>query len=211
MHEFDSRLAYIELGASQRLWSLQRAITGLEFRVRDPHRVEEVGRGVLRAIGHYPYRTLDWRELNAGIFMALGLQKIVMFLVLAFIVVVAAFNIASTLFRAVVERAREIAILKSMGATDVAVMQVFILQGWVLGVLGTAVGVLLGLAVAWLISRAGIAIAADVYMVEQLSVRIWPGEVLATVAAALIISHLATLYPCLKAARQRPVDAMRYE
>ncbi len=211
MHDFDVRLAYLDLAAAQRLMGLGEAVNGLELKVRDPERVELVAERVLNRIGRYPYRTLDWRELNIGIFTALKLQKIVMFLVLTFIIIVAAFNIASTLFMAVVEKAREIAVLKSMGARDASVMKVFVLEGWFVGGVGTLVGLVLGLGVCLLLAEAHIGIAADVYMVESLSVRLQPLEVGVTAVATLVISHLATLYPALKAARQRPVDAMRYE
>lgn len=211
MHEFDSRLVYLEMGASQRLMGMGRSVNGVEFRVSDPQRVEEIAGRVLRAVGRYPYRTLDWRELNSGIFTALKLQKIVFFLVLAFIIVVAAFNIASTLFMAVVEKSRDIGVLKSMGARDASIMKIFVLEGWLVGGVGTLLGLVTGLAVCAIIAELDISIAADVYMVEALTVRVRPFEILLTAGAALVISHLATLYPALKAARQRPVDAMRYE
>jgi lipoprotein-releasing system permease protein len=201
----------MDLGAAQRLLGLGEAVSGVELRLADPDRVEEIGRRVLRAVGSYPYRTTDWRSLNAPIFKALNMQKIVMFLVLALIVVVGAFNIASTLFMAVVEKAREIAVMKSMGARDGAVMKIFVIQGWVVAGIGTVLGLLLGLGVCGVIEELSIGIAADVYMVEKLTVRLWPGEILMTIFATLAISHLATLHPALRAARQRPVDAMRYE
>lgn len=135
MHEFDARLVYLGLKASQQLLGLGESVSGVEIRVQDPEQVELYTRRVLSTLGHYPYRTLDWRELNAGIFTALSLQKIVMFLVLTFIVIVAAFNIASTLFMAVVEKSHDIAVLKSMGARDVSIMKIFVLQGWTTGVL----------------------------------------------------------------------------
>jgi lipoprotein-releasing system permease protein len=211
MHDFDVRLAYLELGASQRLMGLGQAVNGVEFKVSDPQRVELIADKVLQTIGGYPYRSLDWRELNIGIFTALRLQKIAMFLVLIFIIVVAAFNIASTLFMAVVEKAREIAVLKSMGSRNGSIMKIFVIEGWLVGGAGTLAGLLLGLLVCFALAEADIAIAADVYMVEALQVRVQPLEIVLTAAATMVISHLATLYPALKAARQRPVDAMRYE
>ncbi|MBN1962744.1 MAG: ABC transporter permease [Deltaproteobacteria bacterium] len=210
MHEFDSRLAYVELNAGQHLLGMGRTVSGVEFKIADPERVDIYAKTALNTVGRYPYRTLDWRQLNAGIFTALNLQKIVMFLVLTFIVIVAAFNIASTLFMAVVERAHEIAVLKSMGARDASIIKIFVIQGWVVGGLGTILGVVLGLLVCALLAEIDIGIAADVYMVDSLRVRVWPLEIMLVVIATLVIAHLASIYPALKAARQHPVDAMRY-
>jgi lipoprotein-releasing system permease protein len=211
MHDFDARLIYLGLAASQHLMGLGKAVNGVEFRIKDPEVADAVAREVLRAVGRYPYRTLGWRELNAGIFTALKLQKILMFLVLTFIIIVAAFNIASTLFMAVVEKAHEIAVLKSMGSRDGSIMKIFVLEGWLVGGIGTLLGVVLGLAVCAILGQLELSIAADVYMVESLKVSVHTSEVLLTVAAAFVISHLATIYPALSAARSRPVDAMRYE
>ncbi len=211
IHEFDSRLAYLELGTAQHLLGMGEAVTGLELKVSNPDGVDLIAKAALDAIGRYPYRALDWRELNATIFTALNLQKIVMFLVLTFIVIVAAFNIASTLFMAVVERAHEIAVLKSMGARDASILKIFVVQGWIVGVLGTALGVLLGLLLCVVLAEANLSIAADVYMVDSLEVRVRPAEIAVVVLATLVIAHLASIYPALKAARERPVDAMRYE
>jgi lipoprotein-releasing system permease protein len=211
MHEFDSRLTYLELGASQELLGLGNAVSGVELKLTDPQRVEAIATKVLRAVGRYPYRTLDWRELNQGIFRALFLQKAVFYSILAIIIIVAAFNIASTLFMTVIEKSREIGVLKSMGARNGSIMKIFVLEGWIVGCIGIAIGQALGIGVALALSQLKLHIAADVYMVDSLTVRIRPLEIIVTAIAAFIVSHLATIYPALRAAEQRPVDAMRYD
>jgi lipoprotein-releasing system permease protein len=211
MYEFDSRLMYMSVAAAQDFLGLGEAVSGVEFKIQDPNRVEFVTKRALLAAGRHPYKTLDWRELNASIFTALKLQKIVMFLVLTFIVIVAAFNIASSLFMTVAEKSAEIGVMKSMGARDGSIMKIFVFEGWMVGGAGTVLGLILGLTLCLLLSQLEIRIAADVYMVESLRVLVRPVEIFATVVAALVVSHLATLYPALQAARQRPVDAMRYE
>ena len=211
MHEFDSRLTYLELGAAQSLLGLGSSVSGVELKLTDPQRVEAIATKVLRAVGRYPYRTLDWRELNQGIFRALFLQKAVFYSILVMIIVVAAFNIASTLFMTVIEKAREIGVLKSMGARDGSIMKIFVLEGWIVGLVGTGIGLALGIGVAVALSQLKLQIAADVYMVDSLTVRIRPLEIVLTAVAAFVISHLATIYPAMRAAKQRPVDAMRYD
>ncbi len=188
-----------------------RSVSGVELRLIDPERVESAATKVLRAVGRYPYRTLDWRELNQGIFRALFLQKLAFYSILVMIIVVAAFNIASTLFMTVIEKSREIGVMKSMGARDSSIMKIFVLEGWIVGLIGTACGLALGIGVAVALSQLKLHIAADVYMVDSLTVRLRPFEMVLTAAAAFIISHLATVYPALRAAGQNPVDAMRYD
>jgi lipoprotein-releasing system permease protein len=210
MHEFDSRLTYLELTASQELLGLGNSVSGVELRLTDPQRVEAIAGKVLRAVGRYPYRTLDWRELNQGIFRALFLQKVVFYSIIVMIIVVAAFNIASTLFMTVIEKSREIGVMKSMGASDASVMKIFVIEGWIVGLVGTAFGLALGIVVAILLGNLELQIAPDVYMVDSLSIRLRPLELVVTALAAFVISHLATVYPALRASTQRPVDAMRY-
>lgn len=210
MHEFDSRLTYLELAASQELLGLGGSVSGVELRLTDPQRVEAISAKVLRSVGRYPYRTLDWRELNQGIFRALFLQKVAFYTIIVMIIVVAAFNIASTLFMTVIEKSREIGVMKSMGASDASVMKIFVVQGWIVGLVGTAFGLALGIAVAFLLGNLELQIAPDVYMVDSLSIRLRPLELIVTALAAFIISHLATVYPAMRASTQSPVDAMRW-
>ncbi len=211
MYEFDARLLFVALEDGQELMGFGKAVSGVEFRVAEPTRVEKISGQVLATVGNYPYRSTDWRQLNSGIFTALKLQKIVMFLVLTFIVIVAAFNIASTLFMAVVERSHEIGVLKSMGLRDASIMKIFVMEGWIVGLLGTGIGVALGLAICFVLGNLDLGIAADVYMVGAMRVQVNATEVLVVVLASLVISHLATIFPALKAANKHPVDAIRYD
>ncbi|MDP7039423.1 MAG: ABC transporter permease [Myxococcota bacterium] len=210
MHEFDSRLVYVNYQSAQHLMGLGQAVNGLEMRIASPQNAQAIGEQALSAVGRYPYRVTDWRELNHGIFTALQLQKVVMFLVLTFIIIVAAFNVASTLFMAVVAKNREIAVLKAIGAHDATIMKIFVLEGWILGLVGTLVGLVMGTLLALLLGQLDIQIAADVYMVEALRIKLEWVEIAFTAFSALLISHLATLYPALKAAHTLPAEAMRY-
>lgn len=203
MHEFDSRLVVTSLAASQDLLGLGRAVSGVELKLEDPFAAEAVGKQVLSRIGRYPYRLVDWRQLNAGIFTALSLQKVVMFLVLAFIVVVASFNVASTLLMAVSQRAHDVAVLKAMGAPDGVILQTFLYEGWLTGLLGLALGLALGLGATFVLSSMQLAIAADVYMVDAVRVRLRPGELAMVCGCTLIICHLAALVPALHAAEKK--------
>lgn len=208
LHEFDSRLVYTDLRASQDLLGMGEAVSGVELRLDVPEEVEHVAGQVSSAIGHYPYRTLDWRQLNAGIFTALSLQKVVMFLVLTFIVVVASFNVASTLFLAVAQKAPQVAVLKAMGARNGTVLQTFLLEGMVTGVLGCGLGLLVGLLASAALARLQLQLAADVYMVGAVRVRLTPLELWVTAYSTLTICHFAALVPALGAARRRrAIDA----
>ncbi len=162
-------------------------------------------------MGGYPYRTLDWREMNAGIFTALKVQKLVMFLVLIFIIIVAAFNIASTLFMVVVEKSSEIALLKAVGASDASVMKIFMVVGWIIGLIGTLSGTIFGISIAYLLSGAHFQLSAEVYLVDSLSVLLQPTDIAVTALAALVICHLATIFPSLQAAAIRPAISLRSE
>lgn len=211
MHEFDSRLVYLNLSEAQTLFAMQNTVSGVELRLSSPDLVSRVAERVLFKLQGYPYRVLDWKELNQGIFTALKMQKVVMFLVLLCIVIVASFNIASTLLMAVIEKREEVAILKSMGAKDHHICQIFVAQGWLTGLFGIALGIVFGVGVSAFLSWANIGLASDVYMVGTLRIQIRSSEIAGTALAALLIVHLATLVPALRAARARPVDALRGE
>src|SRR6185295_18131263 len=157
------------------------------------------------------YEVKDWRELNRSLFSALKMEKIAMFIVLAFIVLVASFSIISNLIMVVIEKAHEIAILKSMGASDRGVMRIFWLEGFYIGGVGLVAGLIAGLGACGLLARFGLALDPEVYYIAKLPVHVDPFEILAIAGCAVGISCLATVYPAFLAARLRPVKGLRYE
>jgi lipoprotein-releasing system permease protein len=211
MYEYDNKFMYTSLEAAQELTRLGSAVSGLEVRTPDPMQADVVSRRIADELG-FPYRAEDWKDMNAALFSALKLEKIAMAVILTLIVIVAAFNIVSTLVMVVTDKTREIGILKSMGLTSRRVLRVFMLQGLVIGLVGSALGAAGGLLLTWLIDRYEfIRIPGDVYFVDRLPVALdWP-DVVAIVGASVLISFLATVYPARQAARLLPLDAIRHE
>jgi len=157
-----------------------------------------------------PYRIIDWKELNHNLFMALTMQKVIISLLLVLIIVVAAFNIIASLTMIVLSKVREVAILKSMGASASMVARVFLIGGTTVGAIGTGLGIAFGLLVCFLARLYGYPLDPKVYLIGSLPVQIAAGEVLAVAAATLSICFLATLYPSFRASRLRAVDGLRY-
>jgi len=217
--EFDSKLAMIGIPAAQSLFRLGSSVSGLEVRVKDIYQAAEVAQAI-RAVLKFPYFTRTWMELNRNFFSALRVERIVMFVILTMIVLVAAFGIISTLVMLVMQKRKEIAVLKSMGASRGSIMGVFIVQGLIIGMAGTALGLLLGLLIAhnldpivatveWVFRFK--AFPQDVYLLDKLPARVlWP-DVVAISITALVISFLATILPSRQAAAVDPVVAIRYE
>jgi lipoprotein-releasing system permease protein len=211
MFQYDNQFVVVSREMAQRFTGLGEAVSGIAVRVQDPDRAPEIGAALERRLG-YPYRALDWQTQNSSLFSALQLEKLAMGLIIFFIMVVAAFNIVGTLTMVVTDKTREIGILRAMGLTSPAVARVFLVQGAVIGVVGTAIGLLLGLALAYVVDTSGwIRINPAVYFIDHLPVHIeWP-DVVVVVLASLAIAVLATLYPSRSAAALTPVEAIRHE
>lgn len=209
MYEYDNKFLYTRLSAAQELTGLGTAATGIEIRVPDAMRANEVGREIERVLG-FPYYAQDWQTTQSSLFEALKLEKFAMGIILLLIVVVAAFNIISTLIMVVTDKTREIGILKAIGMTRPQVLRVFLLQGLVIGVVGSTLGLVGGLAISWVLDRYQlIKIPGDVYFIDRLPVALEPTDVALIVALSILISFIATLYPARQAATLLPVDAIR--
>jgi lipoprotein-releasing system permease protein len=211
MYEYDNGYVLLPRELAQQYAGLDDAVTGLEVRLRDAWSAPAVGLEIEDQLG-YPYRTLDWQSQNASLFSALKLEKLAMGTILLLIVVVAAFNIVSSLTMLVRDKTREIGILRAMGLSVRLIRRIFILQGTVIGVVGAALGTGLGLLLAYLVDqRRIIALDPSVYFVDHLPVHVEPLDLLVIVTASISVATLATLYPARQAATLDPVDAIRYE
>jgi len=209
MYEYDSSLAYISLKEAQKFFSLGNTVTGIQVKVEDVFTANVIATRLNATLGP-GYSARDWMELNRNLFSALKLEKTMMFLLLVLITLVASFNIVSTLTMIVTEKQREIAILKAMGATPKAIMQIFMLNGLVIGLTGTAIGIPLGYTFLWLIEHYW-TFDQTVYYISHIPVHVQGLDVLLVACSALLISFAATLYPSWQAAKLAPVSALRYE
>lgn len=209
--EYDTRLVYVDLYEAQAFFDHGDTVMGVEIRLRDIDRAKPVARELEEKLGGGPYHTMSWQELNQNLFTALEIQKTMLGLAIATIIVVAAFNVIATLIMIVLEKKREIAILKAMGARMGSVLVIFFVQGTVIGVLGTLIGLVLGGGVVAYLARFPLALDPKVYLVDHLPIRVSPTEFLVTVLVALGICMSATLAPSWWAARMAPVDGLRHE
>ena len=217
--EYDSTLAFISLKDCQEFLGMGETVTGIEIRVDDIYKADRIAKQIEQKLG-FPYWGRNWMEMNKNLFAALKLEKRVMFIILSLIVLVAAFNIISALIMIVMEKNKDIAILKTMGATRTGIMKIFIFQGLIVGAIGTVLGCIAGLIVAFnleSISRFvenlfGFKILpGDVYYLSELPSQVNFGDVGIIILGTLLISFLSTIYPSWRASRLDPVEALRYE
>jgi lipoprotein-releasing system permease protein len=219
MYEFDNTLAYVSIPSAQKFFNMDSRVTGIEVKTSNIYNVKEIGRAIRQKLG-FPYWTRDWMDMNRNLFSALRLEKIAMFIILVLIVLVAAFNIISTLIMVVMEKSKDIAILKSMGASSRGILKIFVIEGGVVGFVGTFFGTVFGLAIALNLEKVtgfvekmfGFKILSpDVYYIDKLPSQVNPLDVGLIVAVSILISLLATLYPSWRASKLDPAEALRYE
>ena len=209
MYEYDSSLAFIALTEAQKFFNLGKTVTGIEVKVHDVFAADTIVTSIKTALGG-GYIARDWMQMNKNLFSALKLEKTMMFLLLVLITLVASFNIVGTLTMIVNEKQREIAILKAMGATPKSIMRIFMLNGVVIGLTGTAIGIPLGYTFLWLIQTYW-TFDPTVYYISQVPVHIKALDVLLVSFSAMLISFMATVYPSWQASKLAPVSALRYE
>ena len=208
MYEYDTKFAYASLATVDRFLRSEGAVTGLEVKVDDIYDAPSIA-GEIGSRLRYPIWTQDWQKMNEDLFKALKLERTVMAIILTFIVAVACLNIISTLSMLVIEKAREIAILKAMGAGRVAILKLFMIDGLIVGFIGTTLGLVLGLATCWGLARYGFPLSTDVYYVDELPVHVSYATVGVVAVIAVTIAFLSTLYPSSVAANLDPVEGLR--
>lgn len=211
MYEYDSKFAYVSLKSAQSLFGLNNSVTGIEYKIQTPDNADLIANQIDQVAGGYPLYAKDWMEMNRPLFSALKLEKIAMFIILMTLIAMASLLILVSLIMVVLEKGKEIAILKSMGATDVSIMKIFVTYGLSIGSLGTALGLILGLILCAFLKSFGIGLDAEVYYISQIPVRIDVFEISMVALGALLVSFLATIPPSLLAAHLKPVEGLRYE
>lgn len=209
--QYDSKLVYTDLYEAQAFYEQGDSVTGVEAKVDDIEKAADIAKQVDKILANGVYHTMDWRELNHGLFTALLIQQIAMSVVLTLIIVVAAFTVIATLIMVVLDKKKEIALLKAIGASDDAILRVFVYQGGIIGLVGTALGLILGYVSCRFLLSYGFPLDPKVYFISRLPVNVRPTEFIITGIVAILICLLATIFPAFYAARLRPSDGLRAE
>ncbi|HUH05160.1 MAG TPA: ABC transporter permease [Kofleriaceae bacterium] len=209
--EYDRRLMYISLKEAQELLGHRDQVMGVELKVKDVDRAKDIADKLEKALGGSPFVVQDWHELNRNLFTALTLQKIALLIILTLIIVVATFNMVSALTMMVIDKTREIAIIKSMGGTSPSIGRVFQVVGIFIGGVGTFFGLTIGLTICWTVGDYGYHLDPKVYLIDRLPISVDPYEVLLVAGITMLISAVATLFPSAKASSLRPVEGLRYD
>jgi len=209
--EYDRRLMYTNLHDTQELVGRGDGVMGVELKVKDVDRAEEIADKIADELGEPPFQVQDWYELNHNLFTALSLQKLALTIILTLIIAVATFNMVSALTMMVTDKTREVAIMKSMGAASSSVGRVFLVVGIAITGVGTLVGVGIGLVTCYVVSGYGYHLDPKVYLIDRLPIAVRPFEVLLVCGLTMVIGIIATIVPAQRAASMRPVDGLRYD
>ncbi|MBF0344021.1 MAG: lipoprotein-releasing ABC transporter permease subunit [Nitrospirae bacterium] len=211
MYEYDSSLVITSIESAQLFFGLYNSVSGIEVRVKDIYQAQDIRKRINELFG-FSYSVRDWMQMNKNLFSALKLEKLAMFVILTLIVLVAAFNIVSTLIMNVIEKERDIAILKAMGATNAGIMYIFMLQGFIVGLIGTCLGLAGGSITCYLLDTYEmIKLPSDVYYLSRLPVKVNVSDFMLVSISAIIISFLSTIYPAYQAAIVNPIEPLRFE
>ncbi len=211
MYEYDANLIFLNLKNAQNLFDLKNSVSGISIFLRKPDLAAQVKNAIQKKLS-YPYTTRTWMDMNQTLFGALRLEKVVMFLILALIIFVACLNIAGSLTILVMDKTKDIGVLKALGSTPLSLMKIFALDGLAVGVVGAGTGFVIGTGICMLLKKYSfVELPKEIYYMDRLPVRMNPVDVLAVLCVALLLSFLSTLYPAVVAGKLDPVKALRYE